>query len=244
MKALIAQSRAEVTMTIRRGETLLLTIGIPVVLLVFFTKVSVTTVPTSSTRVDFLAPGIIALCVMSTSMVALSIATAFERTYGVLRRLHVTPLGRGRLIGAKVIGVLVVETIQIVVIAVVAGLLGWAPNGGIGTTLEALALLALATIGFAGIGLALAGRLRAEVDLAAVNGLYVVLLLISGFVIPLTSFPSWLQHVIIATPSGALAQGLRLTLAAGTGATTADFVSLVLWAIAAPFIAARTFRFE
>jgi ABC-2 type transport system permease protein len=53
----------------------------------------------------------LALCVLSTSLVALSIATGFERSSGVLRRLHVTPLGTGRLIGAKIAGVLVTELI-------------------------------------------------------------------------------------------------------------------------------------
>ena len=104
MRAWWAQTRAEVTMTMRRGETLLLTIGIPVVLLVFFSAVHVTATPTTH-RVDFVAPGILALCVLSTSLVALSIATGFERSFGVLRRLHVTPLGRRRLVGAKVASV-------------------------------------------------------------------------------------------------------------------------------------------
>ena len=92
MRAWWAQTRAEVSMTLRRGETLLLTVGIPVLLLVFFSSTEVTSTPTTS-RVDFVAPGILALCVLSTSLVALSIATGFERSYGVLRRLHVTPLG-------------------------------------------------------------------------------------------------------------------------------------------------------
>ena len=78
MRAWWAQSRAEVRMTLRRGETLLLTVGIPVVLLVFFSLTKVTSTPTTS-RVDFIAPGILALCVLSTSLVALSIATGFER---------------------------------------------------------------------------------------------------------------------------------------------------------------------
>ncbi|HWD96378.1 MAG TPA: hypothetical protein VG246_08165, partial [Acidimicrobiales bacterium] len=98
MKAFLAQTRAEVAMTIRRGETLLLTIGIPVMLLIFFSLAHVTTSPTAH-RVNFIAPGILALCVLSTSLVALSIATGFERSSGVLRRLHVTPLGQRRLVG-------------------------------------------------------------------------------------------------------------------------------------------------
>ena len=81
MKAWWAQTLAEVRMNIRRGETLLLTIGIPVLLLVFFSLAKVTTSPAAH-RVDFIAPGILALCVLSTSLVALSIATGFERSFG------------------------------------------------------------------------------------------------------------------------------------------------------------------
>src|SRR5271156_989195 len=145
-------------MTIRRGETLLLTVGIPVLLLLFFSLTHVTSTPKTH-RVDFIAPGILALCVLSTSLVALSIATGFERSSGVLRRLHVTPLGQRRLVGAKIAGVLVTEIIQIVVIGIVALLLAWHPDGGWLGALEVAGALLLGSIGSAGIGLALAGRL-------------------------------------------------------------------------------------
>ena len=129
MKPWWAQTRAEIEMTLRRSETLLLTIGIPVLLLVFFSISKVTTSPTPH-RVDFIAPGVLALCIMSTSLVALSISTGFERSYGVLRRLHVTPLGTRRLIGSKIASVLVTEVIQVVVLSLVALLLKWHPRGG------------------------------------------------------------------------------------------------------------------
>jgi len=240
---LVAQTRAEIIMTLRRGETLLLTIGIPVLLLVFFSKTHVTASPTAS-RINFLAPGIIALCCMSTSLVALSIATGFERSYGVLRRMHVTPLGRPRLVGAKILGVLLVEALQIGVIVAVAYLLGWHPACGAGAIPQAVLALVLATAGFCGIGLFLAGRLKAEVNLAAANGLYLVLLLVSGFVIPTTSFPSSVRGVIVATPSGALADALHRLFESGGSMGTANLVSLCVWALCAPLLAARTFRYD
>jgi ABC-2 type transport system permease protein len=68
-------------MTLRRGETLLVTIGIPVVFLVFFSEVHV--LPTGhESAVSFVVPGVLALSVMSTAMVSLGIATGFERGYG------------------------------------------------------------------------------------------------------------------------------------------------------------------
>ena len=243
MRAWWFQTLAEVRMTIRRGETLLLTIGIPVLLLVFFSKTHVTSTPLKN-RVDFIAPGILALCVLSTSLVALSIATGFERSFGVLRRLHVTPLGTRRLIGAKIAGVIVTEIIQVVVLAVVAFALGWRPHGGVAGALTCAGILLLASAGCAGIGLALAGSLRAEVNLAASNGLYLILLLISGIVVPVTSLPVFLRHIVIGTHSGALADGLHRVLGSGLGLRPSDIISLGVWALLAPLLAARTFRFD
>ncbi len=243
MNALLAQIRAEVRMTVRRGETLLLTVGIPVLILVFFSTTHVMTLPTAR-RVDFIAPGVLALSVLSTSLVALSIATGFERSFGVLRRLHVTPLGRPRLIGAKIAGVLVTEAIQIAILTGVALALGWHPRGAFTGALSVLGLVLLATAGLAGVGLALAGHLRAEVNLAASNGLYLVLLLLSGIVVPATSLPGAIRAVMTWIPSGALADGLHRVLGSGASPRVLDWVSLALWALASPLLAARTFRFD
>jgi ABC-2 type transport system permease protein len=242
VKAWWAQTRAEVRMTIRHGETLLLTVGIPVLLLVFFSLAHVIATPTSR-RIDFVAPGILALCILSTSLVALSIATGFERSFGVLRRLHVTPLGTRRLVGAKIAGAFVTQALQIVILGAVAFALRWHPHGGPFGGLAVTGLLVLGSAGCAGIGLALAGRLRAEVNLAASNGLYLVLLLVSGIVVPLSTLPMVVRRIAVAFPPGAMAQGLHRVFAQGVGPTITDWIVLGLWALLAPLFAARTFRF-
>lgn len=243
MKAWWAQTRAEVRMTVSRGETLLLTVGIPVLLLVFFSLAHVVATPTRS-RIDFVAPGILALCVLSTSLVALSIATGFERSFGVLRRLHVTPLGQRRLVGAKISGVLVTEVIQVAVLSAVALALKWHPRGGTVGAAEVVGLLILGSAGCAGIGLALAGRLRAEVNLAASNGLYLVLVLVSGIVVPLSTLPAIVRRVAVGLPPGAMAEGLHRVLGQGLSPTGTDWLVLAIWAVLAPLVAARTFRFD
>lgn len=243
MRAWQAQSAAEIRMTLKRGETLLLTIGIPLILLLFFSYTSFISLP-GGKRVTFLAPGILALCVMSTSMVSLSISTGFDRSYGVLRRLFATPLGTRSLVVSKIVGVLVVELLQVLIIGGVALIIGWRPAGHGSALLVSGIALVVASMGFAGIGLLLAGRLKAEVNLAAANGLYLVLLLISGFVIPTTSFPDVLRHAIVFTPSGALATGLHNVVGAGVGFGWTNALSLVVWAIAAPLLASRAFRYE
>ena len=230
-------------MTLRRGETLLLTLIIPALLLVFLSKTHFTT-STGGPRIDFIAPGIIALCVLSTSLVALSIATGFERSYGVLRRLWVTPLGQRRLLLSKIASVLVTQAIQVVLLGSLAVALGWRPHGGPRGALLITALLVCGSAGCAGIGLFLAGRLRAEVNLAAANGLYLVLLLGSGIVVPLTTMPGFIRSIAIFTPSGAMAEGLHRILQTGVLPTWQDWCSILVWAVLAPQLAARTFRFD
>lgn len=239
MRPLVAQLRLELALLARNGESLLLTLGIPVLLLAFFAQVDV--LPIDGEPIDFLAPGVLALAVLSTALVHLAISTGFEREYGVLKRLGATPLGRPRLLGAKTLAVLAVELVQVVLLWLLALALGWDPD------VDALALLAavaLGTVACAGLGLCLAGSLKALVTLAAANGLYLVLLLLSGMVIPLDELPDPIRRLGQALPSGALTEAVRGSLAAGTSVPTHAWVVLVAWAIASPLLAVRLFRWE
>lgn len=242
MRALRAQVGAELRLTLKRGDAVLLNIAIPVGLLVFFSLVDVLPKPTGITHpVQFLAPGVLALAVMSTSMVSLSIATGFERQYGVLKRLGTTPLGRPRLLVAKVASIAAIEVLQSAVIVGVALLLGWSPGSRAGL---AVAGMVLATAGFSGLGLLMAGALRAEVTLAAANGLYLLLLLVGGMVFPLTKLPGGLRAVAEALPAGALTDVLHGALTAGGSVPGRAWVVLAVWALAAPIAAAWAFRWE
>src|SRR2546430_5519874 len=160
---IIAQTRVELLLTLRRGESILITLVVPVLLLIFFASLNI--IPaTTGKAVDFLLPGILALAVMAAGMVSLGIATAYERYYGVLKRLGGSPLPRSGLIIAKVISVLALELIQAVILVGVAAIFyGWRPAG---VPLLILLVMILGTVTFAALGLAMAGALRAEVTLA------------------------------------------------------------------------------
>ena len=244
MRPLLAQTEAEVYMTLRRGETLLLTLGIPVVFLLFFSKISVVSTP-GSTPINFFVPGILALAVMSTAMVSLGIATGFERGYGVLKRLGSTPLGRPRLLGAKVVTIVAVELLQAAVLLPVGLALGWSPGGaGAPAVGAAVGAVLLGSAAFAGIGLLMAGTLRAEVNLAAANGLYLILLLLGGMIVPLAKLPSGLAAVAKLLPAAALSSALHATLGHGVHPPAESWAVLLVWAVAAPVAAALTFRWE
>jgi len=243
VRPLLAQVRAETWMTLRRGETLLVTIGIPVVFVVFFSEVHV--LPTGrESAVGFVVPGVLALAVMSTAMVSLGIATGFERGYGVLKRLGTTPLRRDRLVGAKIVTVVLVEIVQAAVLIPVGLGLGWHPGRGASAVGQALALALLATVAFGGLGLLLAGLLRAEVNLAAANGLYLVLLLLGGMLVPVARLPGALAAFARGLPAAALSGGLHAVFGTGGAVPSESWVVLAVWAVATPTLASLTFRWE
>ena len=241
MKLLRIQLACELRVLARNGEQLLLILGIPLLLLSFFSNVDI--LPTSGqSSVNFLLPGIVALAIMSTAMVSLGIATGFERSYQVLKRLGATPLGVPRLVLAKALSVLVVELVQVILLIGLAQAFG-ADLGGLNITKLAL-VIALGTLAFSGVGLSLAGRLRGEINLAAQNALYLVLLLIGGIVFPLQEFPSWLHWVGRISPSGALADVMRDVFSGTSIHGASSFVVLLCWAVAAQLSAFTLFRWN
>jgi len=244
IRMIIGHALMEFRLNMRNGEQLILTAIIPVILLIGLTKSTVVSVTASTPdvpRIDVVTPGILALAVMSTAFTGQAIATGFERRYGVIKLLGSTPLPRWGLVAAKTLAVLVIEAGQVVVLSLVAFALGWSPSGSL---LNAVVLIVAGTAAFCALALVVAGTLRAEATLAVANGLYLVLLLAGGVVIPLAKLPSGLARIAELLPSGALGQGLRDVLTAGESMPWKSLAVLVVWAVGGALVAHRTFRWE
>ncbi|MFI1001065.1 ABC transporter permease [Streptomyces galbus] len=235
-----AQTALETRMLLRNGEQLLLTVVIPTLLLVLFSTVDVVDTGPGE-AVDFLTPGVLALAVMSTAFTGQAIATGFERRYGVLKRLASSPLPRWGLMTAKTASVLVTEVLQVILLTVVAFALGWSPHGD---PLSVLLLLVLGTAAFSGLGLLMAGTLKAEATLAAANLVFLLLLVGGGVIVPLDKFPQGAQDVLGLLPVSALSDGLRDVLQHGAGTPWGDLGILAVWAVAGLAAAAAFFRWE
>jgi ABC-2 type transport system permease protein len=235
-----AQTAYELRTLLRNGEQLLLTLVIPVAILVLFGATPLVDLGPGR-RVDFLAPGVLALAVMSTAFTGQAIGTGFERRYGVLKRLGATPLPRSGLIAAKTLTVLAVELLQTVAVGAVALLLGWSPHGD---PFSVIFLMLLGTAAFSGFGLLMAGTLRAEATLAAANLVYLLLLALGGVVFPPARFSGGTRAVLELLPISALADGLRQVLQHGAAMPARDLLVLAAWAVAGLALAARFFRWE
>lgn len=241
LRATVAAIGIELTLARRRGETLLATAILPVVVLAFFSSVTFLAIP--GRPVDFLLPGSIAFAIVATSLVSLGITTAYDRHYGVLKRLGGTPLTRAELLAAKVAAVAVVEAGQVAVLVLVAArALGWSAPPGSSIALLAVAV-AMGTLANAGLGLALAGLLRAEAMLAVANGLFVASLVLGGIIVPIDHLPDGLDALAPWLPFAALSDAIRSALGGG-GDAMGPLAILAAWGIGSISVAARTFRWE
>jgi ABC-2 type transport system permease protein len=245
-RAIAATAAIELRLVLRRGENLFATIVIPTLVLGLFSSVSI--LPTGSGRpVDFLLPGSIALGIVATCLVSLGITTAYDRSYGVLKRLGGSPLSRAELVVARLIVVLVVEAIQVALLVATATIpLGWTAGSGGSAVLFVVAVV-LGTAAFAGLGLLLAGTLRAETVLALANLLFLGVLVVGGVIVPIDRLPGPLAAIAAALPAAPLSELLRAALgstAVAGGDVAGAIVLLSAWAIGSLGVAAATFRWE
>jgi len=240
-RMVLAQAGLEIRMILRNGEQLLLTLVIPLLVLGVFAGVEVLDLGGREERLGFVAPGVLALAVISTAFTGQAIATGFERRYGALKLLGASPLSRSGLLAAKTLAVLAVEALQVVLVGGLALALGWRPAG---SPLAAAVLLLAGTAAFSALGLLMAGTLRAEATLAGANLVYLLLLVGGGIAVPLDRFPDGLGRVLELLPAAALAEGLRDVLDEASGLPLGPLAVLTAWAVGAAVAAAATFRWE
>ena len=235
-RRILVHARTELALTARNGEQLLLNLVIPVGLLVAGTLaggrlgLDPVTFPAS----------VLALAVWSSSFTSLAIATAFERRYGVLERLTATPLRRADLVSGKALATAALAGGQLGLLGAVAAALGWRPSPTLAQTAAALVGVPVAALAFAGLALALAGRLRAEAVLGLANLVYLAGAAGGALVLPVAAYPEGVQPLLRFLPFGALGELLRAWASGGS-----DWVGvgvLAAWAALALVVARKAFR--
>lgn len=234
LAAVRAQAAMEARLTARRGENLLAMVAIPAAALIFYAWLG--------RDVDALLPATLALAIVASGLVNLGIATAYERGYGVLKRLGGSPLGRSGLLSAKLLVVGWIGLAQVVGLIAVAAALGWRSAAAI----DPLAIAVTTSLGvaaFAGLGLLLAGTLRAEATLVVANVLFLAVVLIGGTLVPIDALPAPLPSIVALLPFGALEAAFRTALGDGD-ALLASLVVLAAWAAGAVVVTARTFEWD
>ena len=232
------QIRMEVTLTARRGEAVVLAMGVPLLVLLGAGLTHATNVP-GDNRLGFVVPGVLALTVMSTAFTGQAITTGYERSYGVLKRLGASPLTRPGLLFAKTAAVFGLIVLQLLVLALVGVAVGWRPH--LADLLPAAGVTVLATAAYTGLALLLASVLRPETTTAAATFIYVLMLAAGGimFAAPDLGTAGW-----FLLPLAAHAEALRDALTRDTEIPLSIWLSLTLWAVVFLTAAAKKFRWE
>lgn len=233
MNKITALALADLKITLRRSEALLLNIVVPIAVLIALSK--------TSTGIQAAMPFSFMQAVLGTSMVSLGITTGFDRRFGVLVRLGTTPLGRRGLVFSKILSLIALQLIQLVVLSAVGLVLGFEPTA---KWLLAFPVCWIASFSFAGIALSVAGRVKAEANLGLQNLMYFIMV---GF--GALSFgsgdklPQSMNDFIKVFPSSALHNLLRSLVGLGD-LSYVSLSSIVILAVALPLFAARKFRFD
>jgi ABC-2 type transport system permease protein len=234
----LAQIRAEGRLTARRGENLLAMVGIPAAALLFFGTIQ----PPATQDPATVLPGVLGLAIVASGLVNLGISTAYERGYGVLKRLGGSPLGREGLLAAKLVMIGVIAVAQVAALIALAVAVADGVPGA--TSWPAVLATTLAGAGsFAAVGLLLAGAFRPDATLVLANALFLVAILLGGVVVPLSELPEPLGSIARVLPFGALAEAFRASLGQG-GDWLGSLGLVVLWGVAAALTMIRTFRWD
>jgi ABC-2 type transport system permease protein len=235
---LARQIRMELLLTARRGEAVVLAMGVPLLVLLGAGLTHATNLPTGD-RLGYVVPGVLALTVLSTAFTGQAISTGYERSYGVLKRLGASPLTRTGLLAAKTAAVCCLIAVQLAVLAGVGVAVGWRPQAG--QLLPAIGVTALATAAYCGLALLMAGLLRPETTTAAATLIYVLMLAAGGIMF---AAPDLGPAGYLLVPLAAHAEALRDTLTAGQPVPGGAWAGLAIWAVVSVTAAARSFRWE
>lgn len=229
----VRQALFDARNALRNGENLLLTLVIPVAVLILGLRT-----PLGGDRTDADAlVGAAGLAVLATAFTSQAITTGFDRRYGVLRMLGLTPLGaRGLLAARSLVSLLIIGVQILLLLALTVALTGWIPTDP-ARILQAVMAILLAVWGFTAWALLIAGALRAEATLAVANAIFLLLMFAGGLAVPADSLPwggfaQWL-------PTGALVAAMSQPAVAWL-----PLLVLVGWGAAGSLLATRYFRWD
>ncbi|HCS61239.1 MAG TPA: multidrug ABC transporter permease [Microbacterium sp.] len=214
--------------SLRDGESLLMAIMLPVMLMLMFTWVFGGAIDPSGSYVDYVVPGIILTCA-GFGAASTAVYVANDMRTGIIDRFRTMPVRSGAVLTGHVVASLVRNLVATAIVIGVGVLVGFRPSAtftewvlmGLFITLYLLALTYL----FAALGLAASSPEGA-------NGYGFILLFLpylSSAFVPVSSMPTWLQPVAEYQPITPIVETIR-SLLMGTDAGMQPLWAL-LWCV-------------
>lgn len=200
LRILLKETQYELARLLRTRAYSLSVIGFPVMFYLIFG-----TAYRGQPAALYLIPAYACLGVVSACLFGIGLTLSMERAQGWLDLKRASPMPRLAYVGAKVVSCAAFGLI----ITIVLMLLGRALGGVAVTGSQAAALAGIAVAGaipFAAMGFFLAYLIPANAGPGIINLIYLPLSFASGFFMPVSQLPHWLQAAAPALPTYHLAE--------------------------------------
>lgn len=192
---------------------------------------------------DFVAPGIIAMIVLTAVLTGLAASVSVEREHGTLDGILIAPISRLSIIMGKALSQSVRGLIQGALVLLLAMVLfGVHINGSL---LLVTLILILGIFSFVGLGILVsASAAQQESAMQVLSMVQFPMLFLSGVFFPIQQMPAFMQVISKCVPLTYAVDALRkvMILGAGIGDVAKELVILVLFGAVTLIIAVPLFK--
>jgi ABC-2 type transport system permease protein len=141
--------------------------------------------------IQYMYPGILAMTVLMTSVMS-GVSIVWDREFGFLKEVLVSPLNRSGIVVGKAIGAAGIAIIQGIIMLVLAPILDVPID--LGTVLALIPLLLILSFSLSGLGLLIGARMRSQQGFQILMQLVIFpMMFLSGIFFPITGVATWLE---------------------------------------------------
>lgn len=203
----------EMTHLIRQPSTLAWQVGFPVVMVLMFVYVfgsamDVTGQGAGEGYVDFAMPGMFALT-MALGFMDTAYAVTHNKEKGFMDRFRSMPMATSAPVTGRALSDVIRATLDLVIIAAVALLIGWRSGGSLGATLLAFVLLLWLRLALIFVGIFLGLCIKNTETAGMLFAVAFPLGFISSVFAPPEMMPGWLGAIAAWNPVSSTATAIR-----------------------------------
>ena len=192
--------------------------------------------------IDFLAPGIIAMSILFTSVFT-GIEVIWDRQFGFFKETLVAPVTRTKIMIGRALGGATVGTLQGIVVFLICLLVGFRPSNWAFLPLAIVFMFLIALL-FTTLGTALASKLN---DMQAfpliINFLVMPIFFLSGALFPLDGLPGTINIIADINPLSYGVDGLRYAFT-GVSHFSVELSLIVVFGVAAIITVIGSYMFS
>jgi len=176
---------------------------------------------------SFLAPGIIAMTLLFTSIFS-GVSIIWDREFGFLKEMLVAPISRLSIVVGKSLGGATTAFIQGIIIIALSILMGI--NFSFSSVLILIPLMLVISLGFVALGVTIASLMDTMEGFQMIMNLLVQpMFFLSGAFFPVNNLPQWLKYIVYVNP---MTHGVEVLRYVVTGFSSIPFYISLLFIFA------------